>query len=347
MASEEHLAILEKGVQAWNEWREKNPEIKPDFRWVNLTRKHLAGANLAQAHFVFAKLYGVNLNGANLSQAYFGGADLRKAKLSGANLTRASLFATRLRDADMSGADLNGADLAGAQFRWTNVRGADLSNARMRNTVMVALDLSEAKGLETVTHRGPSSIGIDTIVLSKAKIPEEFLRKAGVPEPFITEAMKPFAYCSCFISYSTNDQEFAEKLYGDLKKRGVHCWFAPHRVRGARKLLDQIKEAINSNEKVLLILSTESMASEWVRTELAETRKREVQEKKQLLFPLRLVPFDAIRNWECFDADIGKDSAREIREYFIPDFSDWKDADKYEAAFEHLVRDLMTDSREA
>jgi hypothetical protein len=28
-----------------------------------------------------------------------------------------------------------------------------------------------------------------------------------------------------------------------------------------------------------------------------------------------------VREWRCFDGDTGKDSAREIREYFIPNFS--------------------------
>ena len=52
------------------------------------------------------------------------------------------------------------------------------------------------------------------------------------------------------------------------------------------------------------------------------------------------MPFEAIRDWECFDADAGKDSAREIREYFIPDFSEWKEHDKYKKAFERLLVDL-------
>jgi hypothetical protein len=30
VANEEHLAILKQGVEVWNKWREKNPEIKPD-----------------------------------------------------------------------------------------------------------------------------------------------------------------------------------------------------------------------------------------------------------------------------------------------------------------------------
>jgi hypothetical protein len=32
MANQEHLAILRQGVQAWNTWREANPEIRPDLR---------------------------------------------------------------------------------------------------------------------------------------------------------------------------------------------------------------------------------------------------------------------------------------------------------------------------
>jgi hypothetical protein len=49
-----------------------------------------------------------------------------------------------------------------------------------------------------------------------------------------------------------------------------------------------------------------------------------------------------LRGWECFDADAGKDSAREIREYYIPDFSKWKrDHDAYQLAFDRLLKDLQ------
>ena len=65
-----------------------------------------------------------------------------------------------------------------------------------------------------------------------------------------------------------------------------------------------------------------------------------MKQKQRKLFPIRLVDFDAIREWECFDADRGKDSAREIREYYIPDFTGWKDHDKYEEEFKKLLRDL-------
>jgi hypothetical protein len=50
------------------------------------------------------------------------------------------------------------------------------------------------------------------------------------------------------------------------------------------------------------------------------------------------------RQWKLFDADIGMDSAREIREYFIPDFSRWKEHDSYQTAFQRLVSDLKAEA---
>jgi hypothetical protein len=46
------------------------------------------------------------------------------------------------------------------------------------------------------------------------------------------------------------------------------------------------------------------------------------------------------------NADRGIDSAREIREYFIPDFSHCKDHDSYAKAFDRLLRDLKADARD-
>ena len=148
---------------------------------------------------------------------------------------------------------------------------------------------------------------------------------------------------SCFISYSTRDQNFAERLHTDLEAEGVRCWFAPHDVRGGRKLHEQLDEAIKTHERLLLILSEASINSEWVKTEIAKARVRELREGKRLLFPIRLLPFDRIRDWECFDADTGKDSAKESREYFIPDFSDWKIQESYRIAFRRLISDIRAD----
>jgi len=52
-----------------------------------------------------------------------------------------------------------------------------------------------------------------------------------------------------------------------------------------------------------------------------------------------------LRDWTCFDADTGKDLAVEVREYFIPDFSNWKVlADDHTAAFARLKKDLEAEN---
>ncbi len=338
-----------------------------DLRLADLRRAILAGsnlgeANLSSANLNSANLRGTSLRGANLSEANIRGAYLNEANLCGADLNRANLRASYLW-----GANLSGADLTVANLREAVLTGADLSDALTWRTQFDDLDLSVAQGLETVKHQGPSTIGIDTMYKSRGKIPEVFLRGCGLQDWEIElvklyqadlgtselttilyrvselRSRKPIRYSSCFISYSTKDQEFADRLYADLQNKGVRCWFAPHDMHGGRKLHEQIDDAIRLHDKLLLILSEHSMNSDWVGTEIANAREREVREKKQMLFPIALAPFDDVKKWKLFDADRGKDSAREIREYFIPDFSNWKDHDSYQKAFQRLVNDLKAE----
>jgi len=56
-----------------------------------------------------------------------------------------------------------------------------------------------------------------------------------------------------------------------------------------------------------------------------------------------LVDINKLRAWTCFDADTGKDLAVEVREYFIPDFSNWKDRDAFEKSFARLLQDLRAE----
>lgn len=73
---------------------------------------------------------------------------------------------------------------------------------------------------------------------------------------------------------------------------------------------------------------------------MTPTFEEEQKHGKTVLFPINFVPFETIRQWRAFDADTGKDMGREVREYFVPDFSNWKDHDAYKHAFDRLLRDL-------
>lgn len=323
-----------------------------DLSGANLNGADLRSADLRKANLSSADLGKINLNGANL-----GGASLHRAKLNGASLgggtdlTGADLSDADLSRADLSDAHLGQADLSEVQLSGTNFRRADLSGvdlraATLRWTIFADTNLSGARGLESCRHAGPSTIGIDTFFKSKGDIPESFLRGCGVPEQFITYARsligQPIEFYSCFISYSTKDQEFADRLHADLQNRGVRCWFAPHSISGGKKIHEQIDEAIRVYDRLLLIVSEHSMKSGWVETELSKARKREIQEHRRMLFPVRLVDFETLRQWERIDEETGKDLGREIREYFVPDFSRWKDHDEYKKAFDRLLRDLKT-----
>ena len=131
-------------------------------------------------------------------------------------------------------------------------------------------------------------------------------------------------------------------MHAVLQENGVRCWFAPESMRGGEKLYEQIDRAIQIHDRLLLVLSENSLQSEWVMTELRRARRVEILEKRRKLFPIRLVDMETIKKWECFDPDSGKDLAVEVREYFIPDFSNWKDQRVFELAFQRLIKDLHT-----
>jgi hypothetical protein len=147
-------------------------------------------------------------------------------------------------------------------------------------------------------------------------------------------------FCSCFISYATEDCQFAEKLYEDLRKHGVHCWFAPRDVRGGKKLHEEILQAIRASDRLLLIVSDHSMKSEWVRAEVAFASEIQKKERRDVLFPVGLVPYTRVRRWKSSDAGFSKDTAREIRDYFIPDFTNWQNQRLYRKALVALLAGL-------
>jgi uncharacterized protein YjbI with pentapeptide repeats len=347
------------GAEVWNAWRKKLEScsseeaewleiLQPDLRSLDLHDVILTGIVLKHARLDSVDFFQARLDRADLSFAGLRFAKLRLASLRGANLTGVDLSGADLAGADLRDADLSDAYLIGTNFCGTDLVRTKFDRAEISGATFAAVDLSQTTGLERIDHAGPSSIGIDTIYRSQGRIPKIFLRGAGVPEIFIDNARSLIhtgaKFYSCFISYSSRDDEFAKGLHTDLQTAGVRCWFAPHDVQSGRKLHDQIDEAIGAHEKLLLILSRHSMVSDWVKTEISKARKREAREGAQVLFPITLVPFEAIRDWECFDSDTGKDSAREIREYFIPDFSNWKDHDSYQRAFERLLTDLRAAS---
>lgn len=261
------------------------------------------------------------LRNANLTFANLSGADLRDANLRHADLSRARLHGTRLHRAFISN----------ARLYETSFKGAVLYETVFANVV-----LSTAMHLERCIHKGPSVLDHRTIGRSN-NLPVEFLRGCGLPDFLIAKATEPqrasAQYCSCFISYASKDQDFADRLYTDLQASGVRCWFAPKDIPIGAKFRDAIDEGIRERERVILILSKYAVSSRWVEKEVETTFEEEERRRNLVLFPIRLddTVMDAATSWA---ADI-----RRTRQ--IGDFSGWKNHDLYREAFERLLQALQ------
>ena len=158
----------------------------------------------------------------------------------------------------------------------------------------------------------------------------------GVPNNFIeylpSLLNQAIQHYSCFISYSAKDQEFAEHLHSDLQNTGVRCWFAPHDLPIGSKTWDAIDEAIKLRDKLLLILSKNSIESDWVEDEVQKAFAEERHRKELVLFPVRID--DAVM-------ETPEPWARKLRDQRnVGDFRRWKDHDAYTQSFERVVRDL-------
>jgi hypothetical protein len=377
MADKEQVSVLRSGLLLWNEWRRKNakalvdlsgadlsgvnlkcvtrradstfsgPEYDNDPRihrtrftnpeesfWVELHTANLAGANLTDADLSTAHLFMVHLNSANL----------HRANLTGANLDGASVRLANLTDARLGGCNFRRADLEGTNLSGANVDGASFSSARLKATVFGAMDLSTARYLDRAYHRGPSTIGLDTIYLSRGRIPAEFLHKAGVPESFIAymgalvAAIEPVQFFSCFISYSHSDKQFAACLYEALQKRGIRCWLDEKQLLPGDDIYEQIDRGIRLWDKVLLCCSEGSLLSWWVDNEIsAAFAKEQLLMKERGTKTLALIPLDLdgfLFRWEN-----GK--AKQVLTRLVADFTDSQaDRSKFDEQVERLIAAL-------
>ncbi|GHO98888.1 hypothetical protein KSF_089360 [Reticulibacter mediterranei] len=335
MANEEHVKILRQGVAVWNEWRKKYPEVRPDLSSDAFDDFNKVGRN---------NLVGINLQGANLQGIDFSFASLRaasfgSAKLNGANLSRADLLFASLNFADISGANLYEANISYADLSGANLYEANFAEAKVEWTIFGAVDLQSVKGLETVFHLKPSIISVDTLERSRGNIPEAFLQGAGVSDNFIAYVRSlvatPIEYYTCFISYSSKDHDFAERLYADLQHKGVRCWFAPEDMKIGDKIRPRIDESIRMYDKLLLVLSEHSICSEWVEHEVEMALAKERAKKQTVLFPVRLDNAILEMNQDGWPSEV-----RHTRH--IGNFEHWKNHNQYQNSFQRLLRDLQS-----
>lgn len=338
---------------------------KVDLRGANLLKVNLSSAKLSMADLRGASLVGsdlrlADLRLAKLSRADLSSADLRQATLSSGvfrrtnlhevNLGRANLYRAELhgadlglanlRDADLSEAFLIKANLISANISSTKLQSTDLSNAKIGWTVLGDLDLRSVRGLETVKHEGPSPVGIDTIYRSEGKIPEVFLRGCGIPEDFIAYARslgEAIQFYSCFISHSSKDKQFCERLYADLQVNAVRVWYFPEDAKWGEPVWGEIDRSIKIYDKLVVVCSKNSLTSGPVLREIERALSREDKELKNVLFPITIDRY-------LFDEWEHPRKQDVLAKVVGTDFIGWnRSAAKYDAAFKKLLKALKAE----
>lgn len=348
MANPEHLAILKQGVKVWNEWREIQTT-----RWEEALCREKKSVEDLQILSEKIDLSGTDLRGLNLT-----GFDFSAVNLSNADLRQTFLYKVKLDMTDLAMANLQDAIITEANFQttWlekTYLRSAfinftrfwgthfiktDISDAHLASNTFANVDLSKMRGLDTIVHLGPSTIGIDTIFRSGGNIPEVFLRGCGVPDIFIEYAHslvgKPIQLYSCFISHSSKDKRFCERLYADLQAKSVRVWYFPEDAKWGESVWGEIDRSIKIYDKLVVVCSKNSLTSGPVLREIERALNREDKEGKHILFPIRIDDY-LFDEWE-------HPRKNDVLAKIVGDFRGWnRSAAKYDEAFKKLLKALQ------
>jgi hypothetical protein len=88
-----------------------------------------------------------------------------------------------------------------------------------------------------------------------------------------------------FISYSRQDSKFVDTLATNLVMRRHHIWLDRWELNVGDSLIEKIQGALTESDAMLIILSKNSLASEWCKKELNAGLVRELEERKVLVIP--------------------------------------------------------------
>ncbi len=89
-----------------------------------------------------------------------------------------------------------------------------------------------------------------------------------------------------FICYSSKDRAFVRKLAEDLKAHGVKVWWDKWEMIVGDSITKKIQEGISKSSWLIVVLSPDSIKSNWVGKELSTAQVIEVERQKVFILPI-------------------------------------------------------------
>ncbi len=353
MANSDHQALMLEGKDAVSRWRLGHRKVPIDLSYARMQGHEfigydLRGADLTGANFEQTEFSKSNLGGAAAEGTVFEHAFLTGVVFDGADLTSAS-FVNAMAD----GATFVGSRLFGAHFRNTNLDGASFQAAHLGDTTFARCDLRRIAGLDEVSHEFPSTIGIDTLVATLGRSPTKFRTRewvffegAGVPRSildYLPDLLQTnlVQFLSCFISYGNQDNIFAEKLYDDLRDRGLSCWKFDEDALVGRGVWANVGAAIALHEKTIVVCSEHSLNRPAVLREIERALQKEDElsaedprpKDTDVLIPIRLDDY-VLTDWS-------HPRKADVVSKVIGDFTGWAEKlGSYDGGLHRLLRTL-------
>jgi hypothetical protein len=153
-----------------------------------------------------------------------------------------------------------------------------------------------------------------------------------VPAPKIRQKKGEKTYRSVFISYSSKDKVFAEKLHHDLQNQGVHCWSAQKDLKIGDKIRYRVEDAISDHDTLLVVISESAVTDLWVESEIHAVLEKEQAGDGWLLLPIVLD-----ENAKQHPATLPPWARDILRQRHVGDFTRWQNESEYQRMLSALL----------
>lgn len=97
---------------------------------------------------------------------------------------------------------------------------------------------------------------------------------------------------SIFLSHNSKDKPFVRKLADDLRSQGFYVWVDEAEIKLGDSLIEKIRDGLDRVEYVGVVLSNNSINSQWVRKEIDIAMNQEIEDRKIKVLPLMLEKVD-------------------------------------------------------